>query len=56
MERAELRSALKPLADIERLTNRIIAGHAQPRDLVALRETLGRIPAIQNILEALGQE
>ena len=55
MERAELRTALKPLADIERLTNRIIAGHALPRDLVALRETLAQIPAIQNILEGLGQ-
>lgn len=55
MERAELRAALKPIADIERLTNRIIAGHAQPRDLVALRETLERIPAIHHILEALGQ-
>jgi len=50
MERAELRTALKPLADLERLTNRIIAGHAQPRDLVALRETLANIPAIQYIL------
>jgi DNA mismatch repair protein MutS len=50
MDRAELRAALKPLADIERIVNRIIAGHAQPRDLVALRETLGCIPGIQNIL------
>ncbi|GAB4492538.1 MAG: DNA mismatch repair protein MutS [Anaerolineales bacterium] len=46
MIRAELRAALKPLADLERLTNRILSGHAQPRDLVALRETLRRIPAI----------
>jgi len=51
MERAELRSALKPLADIERLTNRIIAGHAQPRDLVALRETLGNLPEIVELVE-----
>lgn len=50
MQRAEIRAALKPLADLERLTNRIIAGHAQPRDLVALRETLENIPAIQDIL------
>lgn len=50
MERAELRAALKPLADLERLTNRIIVGHAQPRDLVALRETLAILPAIQDIL------
>ena len=51
MERAEIRSALKPLADLERLTNRIIAGHAQPRDLVALRETLERLPEIQKLVE-----
>jgi DNA mismatch repair protein MutS len=40
MKRAELRAALKPLADLERLVNRVIAGQAQPRDLVAMRETL----------------
>jgi len=51
MDRAELRAALKPLADLERLINRILAGHAQPRDLVALRETLGRLPGIQIILD-----
>jgi len=50
MLRAELRAALKPLADLERLTNRILSGHAQPRDLVALRETLKRIPAILGVL------
>jgi len=50
--RAELRAALKPLADLERLANRILSGHAQPRDLVALRESLGRLPAILAILPA----
>jgi DNA mismatch repair protein MutS len=50
MLRAELRATLKPLADLERLTNRILSGHAQPRDLVALRETLKRIPAILAVL------
>ncbi|MEW6400366.1 MAG: DNA mismatch repair protein MutS [Chloroflexota bacterium] len=50
MDRAELRAALKGLADLERLTNRILAGIAQPRDMVALRETLGCIPEIQAIL------
>jgi DNA mismatch repair protein MutS len=55
MQRAELRAALKPIADIERLTNRIIAGHAQPRDLVSLRDTIERIPAIHQVLEAFGQ-
>lgn len=49
MMRAELRSALKPLADLERLGIRIISGHAQPRDLVTMRETLIRLPAIMQL-------
>ncbi len=50
MLRTELRAALRPLADLERLTNRILAGHAQPRDLVALRDTLIRLPAVGQAL------
>jgi DNA mismatch repair protein MutS len=47
--RAELRQALKPLADLERLTNRVIASHATPRDLAAMRATLAALPAIRKI-------
>ena len=50
MKRAELRAALKPLADLERLVNRVLAGYAQPRDLVAMRDTLARIPNLINII------
>ncbi|MFH1909003.1 MAG: DNA mismatch repair protein MutS [Chloroflexota bacterium] len=50
MLRAELRAALKPLSDLERLTNRILSGHAQPRDLVAMRETLMRLPVVGQVL------
>ena len=50
MLRAELRADLKPLSDLERLTNRIISGHAQPRDLVAIRESLLRLPAIAQLV------
>src|SRR5574339_430440 len=50
MKRAELRAALKPLADLERLVNRVLAGYAQPRDLVAMRDTLTRLPTIVNIV------
>jgi len=46
MIRAELRDALKPLADLERLVNRVIAGQAQPRDLLAMRQTLGQMPKV----------
>ncbi len=50
MIRAELRAALKPLADLERLVNRVIAGQAQPRDLAAMRNTLGQLPAIKEVI------
>ena len=45
MLRAELRAALKPLSDLERLTTRLVSGSAQPRDLVGMRATLQRYPA-----------
>jgi DNA mismatch repair protein MutS len=48
--RADLRIKLKPLADIERLTNRILANHALPRDLVALRQTLEHLPEIRSVV------
>jgi DNA mismatch repair protein MutS len=48
--RAELREALKPIADMERLVNRVLGGSAQPRDLVAIRETLQRMPQLIDLL------
>jgi DNA mismatch repair protein MutS len=51
MKRAEIRAALKPLGDLERLVNRVMAGQAQPRDLVAMRDTLSRLP---NVIEVAG--
>ncbi len=48
--RAELRATMRSLADLERLVNRIIAGHATPRDLVALRTTLRILPHLLKIL------
>ena len=44
--RAELRSTMKSLSDLERLTNRIISGHGTPRDLTAMRETLSILPVV----------
>jgi DNA mismatch repair protein MutS len=53
MLRAELRAALKPLSDLERLTTRIVSATAQPRDLLALRSTLQRLPGIRELLPDL---
>ncbi len=50
MIRAELREAMKPLTDLERLVNRVIAGHAQPRDMVAMRNTLEHLPKIKAVI------
>ncbi|HLF90856.1 MAG TPA: DNA mismatch repair protein MutS, partial [Anaerolineales bacterium] len=48
--RAEVRTALKPLADLERLANRVMGGTAQPRDLVSMRQTLRRLPKLRQLL------
>lgn len=47
MVRAEVRAGLKPLGDLERMANRIVGGHAQPRDLLGLRTTLRRLPPLR---------
>jgi DNA mismatch repair protein MutS len=48
--RGELRNALKPIGDLERMTTRIVGGTAHPRDLTAMRETLRRLPEIEAVL------
>jgi DNA mismatch repair protein MutS len=48
--RAEVRESLKPLGDLERMTQRVVGGTAQPRDLVAMRETLRQLPALRALL------
>ncbi|MBM4427087.1 MAG: DNA mismatch repair protein MutS [Chloroflexi bacterium] len=50
MVRAELRESLKPLADLERLINRVITVQAQPRDLVAMRSTFDNLPKIKQVV------
>jgi DNA mismatch repair protein MutS len=50
LKRAELRSALKPLADLERLTQRVVGNSGQPRDVVAMRSTLQQLPGIKGLL------
>ncbi len=52
LARSELRVALRPLADLERLTNRVLSAHATPRDLVSLRATLRLLPHIRSTIPA----
>ncbi len=51
--RADLLESLKDFDDLERLVNRVISGHAQPRDLVAIRENLIRLG---DLIKKLPQE
>ncbi|HVP21751.1 MAG TPA: DNA mismatch repair protein MutS [Anaerolineaceae bacterium] len=53
--RAELRASLRSLADLERLTNRIASGHAQPHDLTAVRQSLRILPRILALFTDSGQ-
>jgi DNA mismatch repair protein MutS len=50
LRRAELRGVLKPLNDLERLTNRVVGETANPRDLVAIRATLEKLPGLRALL------
>ncbi len=51
LARAELRQALHNLGDLERWTNRAVQRIAQPRDLVGMRQALGRLPAIRAVVQ-----
>jgi DNA mismatch repair protein MutS len=50
--RVEVRQALSGIGDLERLANRAAALMASPRDLGSLRELLGRLPPIRELLAA----
>lgn len=51
MLRMELRELLKRVYDIERLMGKIILGNVNCRDLVALKNSIGQVPHIKNILK-----
>jgi DNA mismatch repair protein MutS len=51
--RAELRGALKGVIDLERLTNRLLIGRVSPRDLIALRASLDKVPALRALIQPL---
>jgi len=48
--REEIRKELEGILDLERLTSRITMGIATPRDLLALRASLEKIPSLRALL------
>jgi DNA mismatch repair protein MutS len=49
--RQDLRGCLKGMQDLERLAGRVVAGSANPRDLVAVKDTLRALTPIGGILQ-----
>jgi len=49
--RMEVRALLKGLPDLERLTNRVVAGLARPRDLVGIRQALETAAALGRLIQ-----
>ena len=54
--RSQIREDFSSLQDLERLSNRILGGTAQPRDLAAMRETLIQLPAISKYFDDLSAD
>ncbi len=53
VRREELRRALDGILDLERLLSRVTLETANPRDLLALAASLGRIPKVRTVLAEL---
>ncbi len=51
--RTAVLAQLRHLADLERLTNRVISGLAGPRELLSLRDTLQVVPDLRELVEPL---
>ncbi len=52
--RTELARLLKAVADLERLTNRVVQRMATPRDLLGIRKSLETVPLVRETLLQMG--
>ncbi len=52
INREELREYLNPIYDLERLISKISYRSANPRDLIALKQSLSMLPAIKALLQS----
>ena len=48
--REEIRQELEAILDLERLTSRVTLGVATPRDLLALRQSLDKVPRLRQLV------
>jgi DNA mismatch repair protein MutS len=53
LARQDLREYLKSVFDIERVGSKIVMGHANARDLIALKRSLSALPHIQTMVSKL---
>lgn len=53
LERNSLVNSLKEIYDFERLSARVASGRANGKDLVALRNTLGALPELTDVLDSI---
>jgi len=51
--RENLRSLLADVYDLERLNSRVVLGAANPRDLLAIRNTLAQLPLLKDLLAGI---
>jgi DNA mismatch repair protein MutS len=51
--RENLRELLAEVYDLERLNSRVVLGSANPRDLLAIRNSLAQLPAVKNLFAKL---
>ncbi len=49
--RIDTQNLLRAMGDLERLAGRACAGHASPRDLIAIAEGLKKLPRLQSIIK-----
>ena len=49
--RTDTQNLLRAMGDLERLAGRACAGHASPRDLIAIAEGLKKLPRLKSIIE-----
>ncbi|MBT4936280.1 hypothetical protein HON22_00005 [Candidatus Peregrinibacteria bacterium] len=55
-KREQLRVALKETRDIERILGRVASGRSNPKDLLALKETLKNIPEIRSLVQSFSEK